>query len=284
MGRVFRRRLEQARQHRGLGEGDVLHRLAEVEFRRRLNAESAAAHIDAVEIKLQNLALGEMVLQPERQKGLVDLAGDGALVGEEQIFGELLRDRRAALHHAGRAGVHRERAQRADDVDAEMFVEAAVLGGQHGLDEIVGILVERHGVVMLDAALADLIAVAIQEGDGEIALLEPVALAGHLKGRTGQRRHDDQADETEGQRLAGELHAEPGETRDVEPLHEGGEILVHLARAPAAVEQARIDERVRRQQNAPDALDERRGPETLEQGSSTPWPPDKKAARNSSTI
>ena len=51
-----------------------------------------------------------------------------------------------------------------------MIEEAAVLGGEHRLDQVVGHLVERHGVALLDAALADLVAVAVEEGDGEVAL------------------------------------------------------------------------------------------------------------------
>ena len=42
----------------------------------------------------------------------------------------------------------------ADDVDAEMLVEAPVLGGEHRLDEMVGQFLERDGIVVPDAALA----------------------------------------------------------------------------------------------------------------------------------
>ena len=51
-----------------------------------------------------------------------------------------------------------------------MLEEAAVLGGEHRLDDMVGHLVDRHGIALDDAALADLVAVAVEEGDGEIAL------------------------------------------------------------------------------------------------------------------
>ncbi len=185
--RVAGRRLEQAGEQRCLGQADVLHRLAEVELRRRLDAERAAAHIGAVEIELQDLVLGEIGFQPQRQEGFLDLALDRALVRQEQVLGELLRERRAALHDGVGAEVLDKRADGAEHVDAEMLEEATVLGGEHRLDQMVGHLLERHGVALLDAALADLVAVAVEEGDGEVALRAPVA-ARRLEGRKGERQ------------------------------------------------------------------------------------------------
>ena len=78
--RVFGRRLEQAGQHRGFREIDVARRLVEVEMRRAVDAEGAAAHIGAVEIELEDFVLGQPGFQPDRQERLVDLALDGALV------------------------------------------------------------------------------------------------------------------------------------------------------------------------------------------------------------
>ena len=97
-----------------------------------------------------------------------------ALVGQEQVLGELLGQRRAALDDGVGAQVLDQRAQRAGNVDAEMVVEAPVLGRQHRLDQIVGHFLQRHRVALVDAALADLVAVAVEEGDGEIALRLPV--------------------------------------------------------------------------------------------------------------
>jgi hypothetical protein len=52
-----------------------------------------------------------------------------------------------------------------------------------------GNLVERHGIALDDAALADLVAVAVEEGDGEIGLAAPVALAISSKAGIGERQH-----------------------------------------------------------------------------------------------
>ena len=54
-------------------------------------------------------------------------------------------------------------------VDAEVLEEAAVLGGERRLDQVVWNLLERHGVVVQDAALADLDAVAVEELDRVLA-------------------------------------------------------------------------------------------------------------------
>jgi hypothetical protein len=106
-------------------------------------------------------------LQPERQEGFLDLAVERALVGQEEVLGELLRQRGAALHDAGGARIDRDRAQRAEDVDAEMVVEAPVLGRQHRLDQVVRHLLQLQRIVMARAAMADLGAVAVEEGHGE---------------------------------------------------------------------------------------------------------------------
>ena len=254
---VFGRRLEQAGQHRRLGQRHVLHRFAEIELRGRLNAEGAAAHVNPVEIEFENLPLGQMMLEPNRQKGLVDLARHRPLVGEKQIFCELLGDRRAALHHARGARVDGQRPRGADHVDAEMLVKAPILGGEHGLDQIVGILFERHRVVVLDSALSDLDAVAVQKSHREVGPLEPVLLAGHVKRRGGQRQRQNPAAKRHRERLAGDFHSDPAHARNMETRHEGREVLVCLARSAAAVEHAGVDHGVDRQQQARKALNDR---------------------------
>ena len=128
-----------------------------------------------------------MEFEPDREIGFLDLALKRALVCQKQIFRQLLRDRRAALHHGGRARIDSQRTERADDVDAPMLVEAAIFGGEHCLDEIFRQLIERDVIVVPDAAAADLVAIAIEEGDGEILLLQPI-VGGFLESRNRQDR------------------------------------------------------------------------------------------------
>ena len=239
--RELGRRLEQAGEHRGFREIHVARRLVEVILRRRIDAEGAAAHIGAVEVELQNLVLGQARFQPHRQEGFLDLAVERALVRQKQVLGELLRQRRAALHDAAGARIGDQRAHGAADIDAEMLVEAPVLGGEHRLDQIVGELVERHRVVVPDAARADLVAVAVEEGDRQFRFLQPVVVRGLVERRHRQRQHQHGAGGAQGGAFRHELVERAPPAGDVEAVHEGGEALVALARAGAAAEDAGID-------------------------------------------
>ena len=146
------RRLEQAREHRGFGQCHIADVLVEIEIRRRLYAERAATHIGSVEIELEDLAFGEVEFEPHREISFLDLTLKRALVREKQVFRKLLGNRRATLHDGCRPRIHGQRAHRTDDVDAPMLVEAPVFGGEDRLDQMLGKLIERNGIVVLDAA------------------------------------------------------------------------------------------------------------------------------------
>src|SRR5271155_4327936 len=106
-----------------------------------------------------------MRLEPAGEKRLIDLALDGALVRQEQVLGELLGDSGSALHDTASPRVGHQRAERAVEVDAVVLVETAILGGEHGLDQMVRHLLERYRIVVLDTAGAELVAVAVEESD-----------------------------------------------------------------------------------------------------------------------
>ena len=232
MRRVFGRRLEQAGQHRRFREIDVARRLVEVEMRGAVDAERAAAHIGAVEIKFQDFVFGQPRLQPDREERLVDLALDGALVAQEQVLGQLLRDRRTALANAAGLRVGHQRARGAGDVDAEMVVEAAVFGRQRRLDQIVRKILERDRIVVLDAAAADRVAVAVEERHREIGFFQPVFIGGFAKRRHRQRQHQDQTAEADGGGFRQRLDEDPAlPAADIEAVHEGRVALVEFARA-----------------------------------------------------
>ncbi len=247
VGRIFGRRLEQARQHRRLGQRHILDGMSEIEPRRRLDAEHAAAHIGAVEIKLEDVALGQPALQPEGEKSLVDFSRDRALVGQEQVFRQLLGQGRAALHRTGAARVDGERAGQTDRVDAEMVEEAAVLGRQQRLDHMVGILLDRHGIFMKRAAPADLHVVAVAEDHGEIGLFQPVVVGRHLERGLRQHDQDHAAEHAERQPLAGDFDRDARNAAHGEILHEAGEIPPNLARPDLRREQLRIEPGIRGQ-------------------------------------
>ncbi len=169
---------------------------------------------------------------------------------EKQVFRQLLRDRGAALHHVLRAHVGGERAHGAGEIDPEMLVEAPVLGGQHRLDEMVGQLVEPHRVVVADAALADHVAVAVEEHHRELALLQPVLVGGLAEGGHRQRQHHDRAGGAERQALRGRLDAEPLQAGDVEAVHEAGPVLPLGAEQDVGREHRVADARVEIEEQA----------------------------------
>ena len=240
----FGRRLEQAGEHRGFREIDVARRFAEIELRRRVDAEGAAAHVGAVEIELQNLVLRQPRFEPQREERLLHLALDRSFVVQKQVLRELLGDRGAALHHAAGPRVGGDGAQGAGHVDAEMLVEAPILGGEHRLDQMVGEFLELDRVVVADAAAADLVAVAVEEGDREFRLLQPVVVGGLAEGGDGERQRHDEAAGAERQPLGEELVSPPPQPGDVEAVHEGGKALVALAHEAARHEHAEIDARI----------------------------------------
>ena len=95
-----------------------------------------------------------------------------AVVAEIEVLGELLRQRRAALHRAAFAQIDDRRAHHAEGVDAVVVVEALVLGGDHRVRDVARQQIERH-VVVAAAALGDDRAVARQDAHEGRVLLRP---------------------------------------------------------------------------------------------------------------
>ncbi len=100
-------------------------------MRRRVDAIGPGAEIDPVEVDFEELVLGEAVLEPQRQQRFADLAGDVPLRRQEHDLGELLGDRAAALDDLPGAQIDQRGARQPKGIDAEMAVEAAVLGRDH---------------------------------------------------------------------------------------------------------------------------------------------------------
>src|SRR6185295_1690329 len=111
-------------------------RLAEIAEGRRVDAVGAGAEIDAVEIELEDAALGEPGLKPQRQHDLLDLSLEGPLRFQEQVLRQLLGEGRTALDDAARLIVGEEGPDEADRIDTEMMIEAPVLDGDDRLRQI----------------------------------------------------------------------------------------------------------------------------------------------------
>ena len=130
---VARRGLGQTCQHGEFGQAEGLHRLAEVSARCGLEAVGALPQVNLVDVKLENLVLGKIVLDLHRQHGFGQLAGERLFVRQEEVARHLHGDGRRTFLDPARQQVGAGRAQDAQRVHAAMRVEAFILGRDDGL-------------------------------------------------------------------------------------------------------------------------------------------------------
>ena len=137
----------------GLPERELTSGDTEIDPRGGIHAPGAGAEIDAVQPDLEDLALGEMLAEPEREDQFLHLAAEGARVRQEQILRDLLRDGRSALHDAATRHVGDERAADADRIDAGSAPEAMILD-RHGGFRHVGRQIGQVDRLAHDIAIA----------------------------------------------------------------------------------------------------------------------------------
>ena len=151
---VFARGADDAGEQRALLEVQVLGRLVEVEPRRGADPVDVVREEDLIQVELEDLVLGVVLLDPLGEGQLLELPGDRLVVriGLERVLHELLRDRRAALDDAAGADVRDRRADQREDVDRAMVIEPGVLRREHRLLRPRADLVQRHdlAVVQID--------------------------------------------------------------------------------------------------------------------------------------
>ena len=162
-----RRRLRQACQHRRLGDGEVLHGLAEVGVRRRGEAIGPVAQENLVHVDLEDLVLGQQVLELEGEQYFVELAGKGLFRGQVHVAGDLHGDGRRALAFRT-PQVGQARAQQPAVVDSAMRIEARVLDGQNRVLHHFGDLGYRSQVAPLLAEFADQHALSRKDTQGQL--------------------------------------------------------------------------------------------------------------------
>ncbi len=165
------------------------------------------------------------MLEPDRIDHLLELARHGALGREEQILGELLGDGRAALDHGARFEIAEGRAHEPERIDAEMLVEAAVLGGEHGLGEVRRQMLEPH-MAAAQAPLGEHGAVGGENGEVGRPVVERHQ---HGIGQLGDEIGADRADDERGPHRHEQKEAQDGV---LGALARGG-LAPHL-RAPVA--------------------------------------------------
>ncbi len=156
-------RADEPGQQGRLGQAELLDVVAEVGARRRLHAVGPPAEVHRVEVALEDLGLGVLLLELHGHHRFLHLAVQGALPGEVNVLHVLLGDGGTTLARALGADIGEGRPGDADGVDAAVLEEVPVLGRQHRVAHHLGHAVELH----VDAVL---LAVQLGHGVGLVAL------------------------------------------------------------------------------------------------------------------
>ena len=131
--RIARRRLDQSGNNGGLADGQVGGGVTEETATGAVHTVGAAAEIDLVEIKLENLLLGELRFERHGQHHFARLAIDGPIGVQEKIAGKLLRYRGGRTQPLVASRPDIDRAHQADRINPGMLIESPVLDRDHRL-------------------------------------------------------------------------------------------------------------------------------------------------------
>ena len=150
--RVFRpvdgiarlRPLGHRRQHGNLGKVELGDRLAVVGVGAGLDAVGVLPERRDVDVELENLLLGERVLDLHRQQHLLEFADEGLLRREGDDLRKLHRDGARAGANVGQEQPHHVVGE-GDHVHASVLEEALVLGVEEGVDVSLWRVLEGNG-------------------------------------------------------------------------------------------------------------------------------------------
>ena len=182
------RRLQEAGDDRAFEQVELGRRFAEIAVRRGVDPIGAGAEIDPVEVDFEDLVLGEAVFEPQRQQRFADFAAEVALRRQEHDLGELLGDGAAALGEMAGAQIGEPGAQEADRIDAEMLVEAPVLGGDHRFRQKRRHLLQGQRLTEQIAKAGDEAAILGEDRDARAALGDrQLTGVGQGEGEIGER-------------------------------------------------------------------------------------------------
>ena len=158
-----------------------------------VDAIGAAAEIDLVEVKLEDLLLGKLGFERHRQDRLARLAVERAVVVEKDVPGELLRDGGGRRYPPVSGGGDIDRTHQSDRIDPEMRIEAPVLRRDQRLLHHRRDLIRAEPLSIAGAELDDLAAVARTHHDGltDLGRLQLVE-AGQRPRREGHREAEEQ--------------------------------------------------------------------------------------------
>jgi hypothetical protein len=155
-----------------------------------------------VEVKLQDLVLGQGMLDLDGEEGFVDLAGKGFFRAQKEIARHLHGDGGSAFLGAAGNHVGQGRAQDPQRVHAAMLVETFVLGGEDGLAQKFGRIFYSHDSPTLFAKFADKSTILGKDAHGLLgAVVRQGLQAGQVgvDGRRGQSHHGGDRDGQSGE-------------------------------------------------------------------------------------
>ena len=128
---------DDGREERRLGQGQLVRAVAEVGLGGGVDAVGATTEVDRVHVGANDLVLGLLTVDLDRQDGFLELARVGRGLAHVVALHVLLGERRTTLACAA-AQVVDERAENALQVDAVVRVERAVFGRHDRLGHVVG--------------------------------------------------------------------------------------------------------------------------------------------------
>jgi hypothetical protein len=117
--------------------------------------------VHLVQVHLEDAVLGVAALELQRQHGLLELALQALVGGQEQDLRQLLGDGAATFDDATAPVILHDGPGDADGVDAPVRVEATVLHGQHRVAQGLGDLGQGHEDAALRVELGDQLVVVV---------------------------------------------------------------------------------------------------------------------------
>ena len=213
-GVVGRGGLGQSGEHGGFGNGHILQGFTKVGFRGSGKAVGPVAQKDLVHVDLEDLVLGEHVLELEGQQDFIDLAGERFLGAEVHIARHLHGDGGCALA-PGAAHIGQPRADHAHIVHPAMLVEACVLHCQNGIGHGLGDFFDGGELAALFAELADQLALYRVDAQRQLGpVVREVADVRQVGVGHGERQGD-QGQERQATRYSQTYQPEQGDQRPV---------------------------------------------------------------------
>ncbi len=221
VGRVEPRVPDDGRQEGRLGQGELGDVLSEVVAAGRLHAVDPRPPVDLIQVRLQDLFLRVLPLDLDGPENLPQFTGEGLLVGEEGVLGQLLGDGAAALKLGPCPQIDDGRPEDGGDVDAVVVVKLLVFDGDHRVQEALGHLVDGDRDPALPVADGDFVTVAVVKVGDRLGIegdLIKAGGAGQVRGEAAAAQPDQQAER------------EGGEENDERP---SGTALGWLGQAPS---------------------------------------------------